>query len=172
MKRHLVLLGLPGSGKTTAGRLAAALLDAPFVDIDDRIAQVEECSIPRIFAERGEAAFRRLEREAVRGVLAGPPALVAPGGGWAAQPGNFEDVTGTAVTVYLVTAPEVATARVGGHGGRPLLEGPDPLDRMKELLAAREVFYERAEARVPTDGRSPREVAEALVALARSSAGW
>lgn len=172
MKRHLLLLGLPGSGKSTAGRLAAGLLAAPFVDIDEEIVQIEEYSIARIFTERGEAAFRELERAAVRRALAGTAAVVAPGGGWAAQPGNLEEVAERAFTVYLDTTPETAAARAAPEATRPLLEGADPRRRMRELLTAREVFYVRAEARVVTDGRSPSEIAKDLAALARFSAGW
>lgn len=172
VKRHLLLLGLPGSGKTTAGRLAAELLGAPFVDVDAEIERIEECAIARIFAERGEAAFRKLERAAVRRALEGPAAVVAPGGGWAAQAANLAAAMPRAFTVYLVATPEVAAARAASEQTRPLLTGADPVPRMRELLAAREVFYDRAEARVATDGRSPPDVAADLAALARSSAGW
>jgi len=170
--RHLVLVGLSGSGKTAAGRLAAAALDAPFHDIDALIEEREDVSISRIFAERGEEAFRQLEREAVRRALEGMPAVIAPGGGWAAQPWSAEDAADRAILVYLRTSPQVAAARVAREGNRPLLEGVDPVERLRQLLEEREAAYLTAPLLVETDARTVEEVASELVALARSRAGW
>ncbi len=172
MKRHLVLAGLSGSGKTAAGRLAAATLGASFLDIDALIEESEAASIDRIFVQRGEAAFRRLEREAVRHALAREPAVIAPGGGWAAQPGNLADLGDRGILVYLRVSPEVGAARVAAEGGRPLLQGADPAERLRHLLAERETAYLSAQSVVETDGRTAEEVAAELVELARSTAGW
>ncbi len=172
MKRHLLLVGLPGSGKTAAGRRAAEMLGAPFVDVDEQVEAAEGMAIRQIFAERGEPAFRELERRAVEAALAGPQGVVAPGGGWAAQGANMEYAAGRALVVYLRTAPSMAATRAAPEGSRPLLDAPDPAVRMEELLAARGGFYEGAEAVVPTDGSSVEEVAAALVQVARSRAGW
>ncbi len=172
MKRHLVLVGLSGCGKTAAGRLAAAALAAQFHDIDVLIEEGEAASISRIFAERGEDEFRRLEREAVRDVLAGQPAVIAPGGGWVAQPGSTEDVGDRATLVYLRVSPEVAAARVAHEGNRPLLDGVDPVVRLQQLLGQREAAYLTAQAVVETDTSTAEEVAGELVQLARSIAGW
>ena len=172
MKRHLLLVGLPGSGKTAAGERAAEVLGAPFTDVDEQVEAAEGMAIRQVFAERGEPAFRELERRAVETALTGPPGVVAPGGGWAAQGANMEYAAGRALVVYLSTEPSVAAARAAPGGSRPLLDGPEPAARMQELLAAREGYYEGADAVVPTDGRSVDEVAAALVQLARSRAGW
>lgn len=172
MTRHLVLVGLSGSGKSAAGRLAAAALDAPFYDIDALIEEREGTSIGRLFAERGEAAFRELERATVREALADVPGIIAPGGGWAAQPWSAGDAAARAVLVYLRTDPVVAAARVAHEGNRPLLEGVDPIERLQQLLEEREAAYLAAPLVVETDARTVAEVAEQLVALARSRAGW
>src|SRR5437588_9342018 len=87
MKRHVVLVGLPGSGKTTIGRLAAERLHAGFVDIDAIVERREGRPIALIFAEKGEAAFREMERKEMEAALAGEPAVIAPGGGGAAESG-------------------------------------------------------------------------------------
>jgi shikimate kinase len=163
---------MSGSGKSAAGRLAAETLAAPFHDIDALIEKREAAPIARIFAERGESAFRQLERAAVREVLAGEPAVIAPGGGWVAQPGNAADAGEGAILVYLRVSPEVAATRVANQASRPLLEGADPIQRLEQLLEEREVAYFGAHRMVETDARTVDEVAAELVVLARSTAGW
>lgn len=161
------------------GRLAAAELKAPFVDLDEVIEASSGQRIAQLFAERGEAAFRDLEREAMERALAGEPSVIAAGGGWAAQPGNLDAAGARAVTVYLRAAPEVAAARVAASeiqepiaDRRPLLAGRDVEGRVRELLQARRTFYERCQATVAADGSEPGGVAGAVVKLARSLAGW
>ena len=84
MKKHIVLIGLPGSGKTTVGRIVAEALHAGFVDVDAILARREGEPISMIFAEKGEAAFRELERKEMETALGNEAAVIAPGGGWAA----------------------------------------------------------------------------------------
>ena len=172
MKRHVLLVGLPGSGKTTVGGLVAQALLAEFVDVDRVIEAAERLRVAEIFGRRGEAAFRELERRQVEGALSGTAAVIAPGGGWAAHRDNWESIAGRALTVFLDTRPEVAATRAAPAGTRPLLAGDDPVARMRELLAARERYYRRADAAVTTDERGAAEVADAVVALARSRGGW
>ncbi len=168
----MILVGLPGAGKTTAGRLAARALRTAFVDVDAEIERAERASIPELFRTRGEAVFRRLERRAVERVLAGPPCVVAPGGGWAAEPGNLPAVRGRSLVVYLATTPAVAAARLGGGPERPVLAGGAPEDRLRALLARRKPYYREADAEIATDQCSAAQVASQVVLLARSRAGW
>ncbi len=170
MKRHLVLVGLPGSGKTTIGRLAAQLLPAAFTDLDETVARATGRPISGVFTELGEPAFRRLERAAMDGALAAPAHLIASGAGWVAHPGNLEAAPG-ACLIYLTINPEQAALRLAGDDSRPLLAGVDPVSRIRELLVAREEWYRRAAQRV--DAAAPPEVvAAAVVAVARAQAGW
>lgn len=171
-RRAIVLIGLPGSGKTTVGRLVAAELGADFLDVDHEIERRTGQSIAQLFALKGEARFRELEAEVVAARLAGAPAVVAPGGGWAAQPGALESLPdGAALVIYLETEPDVAALRVREAAGRPLVDG-DVVPRMRALYADRAPAYARAEARVRTDGRSPAAVARDVVRLARIKGGW
>lgn len=171
-KRHVVLIGLPGSGKTTVGRLAAPELGATFADVDEEIERTERRTVLEIFTEKGEAAFRALERAWVDRLLGTSPSVIAPGGGWAAQPGHLESVRGRGFLVYLETSPEKAGQRVASQRHRPLLAGGAPHEKMRDLYAARRAFYERAGATVETDRRTAEEVAREVVALARSLGGW
>ena len=172
MKRHIVLIGLPGSGKSVVGRLAAERLTAGFVDIDAIVERREGRPIAMIFAEKGEAAFRDMERKEVETALAGEPAVIAPGGGWAAQPGAIDAAKPHALVIYLHARPETAAQRAVPEGTRPALSGEDPVTRMRLLQKERELFYRSAHAQVETDRKSVSQVATEVVRLAQSSAGW
>lgn len=163
MKRSIVLVGLPGSGKTTVGQRAALLLATAFTDIDVLVAQAAGKSVSDIFAEEGEPAFRKLERAAMAGALAAPPHVIAPGAGWAAQPGNLETAAG-ALTVYLQVTPEVAAGRLSGDATRPLLLGKDPVQALRELLALREAAYAQAGYTVDAS-LNPEQVAREVARL-------
>ncbi len=172
MKRHLVLIGLPGAGKSTVGRMVAERLHAGFVDIDTILNRKEGKPIAMIFAEKGESAFRDMERKEVEAALANPPAVIAPGGGWAVQPGALESARSRAYIVYLKARAEVAAGRAEPSGTRPVLMGDDPLARMKELYTARDPFYAKADATVLTEAKSAENVATEVVKLAQTGAGW
>jgi len=167
-----VLVGLPGSGKTTVGRLVSAALGAPFIELDEAIVRRAGKSVARLFAEESEAAFRALEAELGEAALRGPPAVVAPGGGFISGAVARAMARKAGLVVYLETEPAEAAARLGGSAGRPLLEGGEVSSRIASLLAEREALYREAECTVATGGRSAEDVAAAVVLLARSRAGW
>lgn len=171
-RRHVILVGLPGSGKTTVGRLAGALLGAPFTDLDAIIEDRAGKTIPRIFREDGEAAFRALELAAGEAVLRGPPGVVAPGGGFVADPERRRLALENGLVIYLLVQPTVAAERLAAEGGRPLLHGTDVPARLRELLTLRQSAYLEAEASVTTDSRPPEEVAAVVARLARERGGW
>jgi shikimate kinase len=152
--------------------MVARHLSAEFIDLDEFIEREQRVTIREIFSNRGESAFRALERAAFEKVVGGQPAILAPGGGWAAQPGAIDRALPRCLIVYLRTAPGEAARRVGDTLTRPLLAGSDPSQRLAELLSAREEFYQRAEVTVDTDHRGPEDVALEVVKLARSRAGW
>lgn len=170
--RHLVLVGLPGVGKTAVGREVAATLGAAFVDLDQVVEAAAGLSPAQIITTLGEAHFRELERDAMARIMAEPPRVIATGGGWAAQPGNQEAVEGQALVIYLKAPPRVVADRIGDTGSRPLLAGAPPAIRLAELLARREKAYRRSGHEVDTEQRTIGQSAEVVVTLARKHGGW
>jgi shikimate kinase len=170
--RHLVLLGLPGAGKSTIGPLVARALGREFVDLDAAIEVREGRAVREIFASAGEAAFRAAERALTADLLAEgrPPLVLAPGGGWIEDPANRARLGEAAAAVYLRVSVPVALARMGSAvGHRPLLAGADPAAKLDELLARRGPFYVQAEYTLSSDMMSPEAAASSIVALASAS---
>lgn len=166
---HLILVGLPGAGKSTVGREVARRLQRPFVDLDEEICAAAGMSVREIFATRGEAHFRNLERAATeRLARATAPAIVAPGGGWITVPGLTDLVRPPSRLVWLQISPERALERLGaGVADRPLLAVADPLAALRALLKAREAFYVQADHTLSVELMTPPEMVEATLVLAR-----
>lgn len=171
MRRHIVLVGLPGAGKTTVGKLVAEKLGTHVVDIDALVVRKMQMPVARIFAEHGETKFREMEAEAMRSAVAGQPTVITPGGGWAAQPGALEEVRGTCYIVYLRTMAVTAAKRSADYG-RPLLMGEDPVEKMRTLLKERDSYYSQADSELKADVKSAAALADEVVHLARENAGW
>ncbi len=167
------LYGPPASGKSTLGRALAAAWGLPFVDLDARIAATAGKPIPRIFAEDGEPAFRRLESEALAAVVqAEGEAVVALGGGALLDAANRRRAENAGPVLVLEATPETLLARAeAAQGQRPLLAGDSPTARarrLRALLAAREAHYRSFPRRLSTDGVSPEEALwEAQICLGR-----
>ena len=156
----IVVVGFMGAGKTTVGRLLAAKLGLPFTDTDQVIEERAGKAIRRIFADAGEPAFRELEHSVIAGLLAGPDAVLALGGGAAGHQGTRRLLAAVPV-VYLRVGYAEALIRVGGDTGRPMLARPD----VEALHAQRQAGYESvATVTVDTDGRLPEEIALDLLA--------
>ncbi len=168
--RNVVLIGMPGSGKSTVGRRVAELLGWPLLDTDAIVARRAGRPVEEIFAHDGEAAFRRMERDAVREVAATRPAVIATGGGVVLDSGSMAMLRRRGVIVSLAATPEALLARVGADGGgRPLLAA-DPAARVAALVTERAPRY--AEADLSLDASRPVEdlAAELLSALTLISA--
>ena len=164
---HLILVGLPGSGKTTVGQAVAARTSRRFLDLDQEIERREGRSISQIFGEKGEPYFRAKERELTEELALVGNMIVAPGGGWAADPDVVSIVCPPSRLVYLRVTPETALKRLGPmRMMRPLLSRPDPLAELRRILQARKAAYESAAYVVSTELYDLKGVIEKITELA------
>lgn len=165
---HLVLVGLPGAGKSSIGRRVADALDRPFLDFDVELERQEARTVSALFAERGEPAFRALEVELTRRVAGSAPAVLAPGGGWITNPEVVALVRPPGRIIHLRVSPAGALRRLGSaRASRPLLMESDPLSVLGRLWETRGALYALADAEVDTDRVDFKRVVEQVVALAR-----
>jgi shikimate kinase len=171
------LIGFMASGKTTVGRLVAEALGWQFRDLDQIITDGVGRSVAQIFADDGEAGFRRRENVALQAAAQWPRTVVATGGGAACQEANLSLMLASGRVIALTVTPDEVFRRAGVDSGRPLLgaapertgaEARDGVRAASELLAAREPFYARAHHRVDTLGRSPEDVAAEVIELLRT----
>lgn len=170
--RHIVIVGLPGAGKSSIGSHAAELLGTRCIDVDAVMVRRMQMPIERMFGELGETRFRQLEREAVADALGEPPAVIVPGGGWAAQAGAMEAARAAAFIIYVKAPVADAATRAEAGEVRPLLTGASPIDRMRLLLEEREPFYLLADTEVRNADGTVEEAAQQVAELARQYAGW
>ena len=162
----IYLVGFMGSGKTTIGRLLAERLGWHFVDLDEEIEAAEKMSILEIFETRGEAEFRRVEREKmrerVRAIECGRPTVLALGGGAIVQPENYALVENNGITIWLDCPFETVRRRVEPASHRPLAR--DPVS-FAQLYETRRESYARADYRIPIESDDPAVAVEAVLRL-------
>jgi shikimate kinase len=143
--RTIVLVGLMGAGKSSVGRRLAQTLGLPFFDADDEVERAAGRSIPDIFADLGEAAFRDGERRVIARLLDGPPHVMATGGGAFMNPETRALIARKAVSVWLKADVDVLVRRVGRKDGRPLLKGRDARQVLAALAEERNPVYAQAD---------------------------
>lgn len=156
--QNLALIGFMGTGKSTVGQMLASHLHFSFLDTDHVIEARAGKSINDIFAQEGEAAFRAWEQRIVRELEQRKKTVISTGGGLPTIPENLASLKTHSLVVCLWAAPEKIWERVRHQNHRPLLNDPDPLEKIRKLLAAREPFYRQADVLVNTEMRSVREV--------------
>ena len=149
----IILIGLPGSGKSTVGRLLARRLQLPFVDSDHAIEQRLGCSIREFFEREGEARFRDVEQAVLDELTQGPPCVLSTGGGAVLRPANRQCLRERGQVFYLRSAPEEVFRRVQHDRSRPLLQVADPLQKLRELHAQRDPLYRETAHCVVETGR-------------------
>lgn len=161
---HVFLTGFMGAGKSSVGRLVAARMERPFVDLDAEIERRERSTIPEIFRARGESGFRDAEHAALEELTGGSPSVVATGGGVVLRDDNQVLLRRHGTVVYLAVTPEEAMARVGEAGDRPLLANGG-LAAARDILDARlAVYAATADHVVDTVGIGVAEVADRVLA--------
>jgi shikimate kinase len=170
-KPHVILVGLPGSGKTTVGQAVAEQTGRTFLDLDQEIERREGRSIGQIFGEKGEPYFRKKERELTEELTLFGNMIIAPGGGWVSDPEVVGMVRPPARLIYLRVRPDTALKRLGPmRMMRPLLTRPDPLAELTRIFDARKVAYESADEMIDTELYGLQRVIEKVVALASGDA--
>jgi len=149
---NVVIVGLPGSGKTSIGRAAARLLNWPFIDFDTEIEHREHASVAQIFATNGEAHFRALEQDLTREMAQCSGTMMSAGGGWVTNRESVVLLRQTGRIIYLRATPELLVARLAtARVPRPLLLVPDPLGVLRELYEVRRPLYEEADLTIETE---------------------
>ena len=180
MSERVALIGLSGAGKTTVAPKIASRLGCDWIDLDEEIARAAGADVPALIRRDGEQSFRARESEALRAALEEDPRaglVVACGAGVILDPENRARLAARALTIWLRVSPKMAAERLAAAGvapgvARPLLDGNDPESRLAALWEARRESYgTAATAVVDTDGRTPDEVADLVLARVRE-AGW
>lgn len=159
----IVLTGFMGTGKSVVGRRLAQRLALPFVDLDDAIETSADMTIPEIFASEGESGFRRREREIIAGLANRGSCVMATGGGAVLDPENLRNLRNGAILVCLVAEPAVILHRLRDDAGRPLLQSPDRLTRICELLEQRAAAYAQADLTIDTSAEGVEEIVDRII---------
>jgi Shikimate kinase len=160
---HVILVGLPGAGKSTVGNMLARKLHVGFIDFDVEIVRREGMPITEIFAKRGEAAFRALEFGLTEEVAVLPAMVLSPGGGWVSQSQAVSVLKPRSRMVYLRISPAGAVRRMGRRmSTRPLLQKIDPRAELERLLAMRRAVYEAAEIVVDVENLDAHGVTDLI----------
>jgi len=167
---NLYLVGFMGTGKSTVGRQVAKQMNFDFIDSDQEIERVHGRPVSAIFAEQGEAAFRKMEREFIENGHPAQGCVVACGGGLVVPPGMLELLRSRGVVICLHAPIGTIIERIMHTTHRPLLQAEDRAQRLRDLYAQREALYRRTGTMVLTDSRPLREIAAHVLRVYRHEA--
>ncbi len=172
-RRRIALIGLRGGGKSTLGRLLAARLGVPFIELDREVERLKGASLNEIFDMFGQETFRRAEREALEAVLAQHSHFImATSGSIVTEPGTLERLLASCFTVWVRAEPDEHMRRVMAQGDmRPMANSGRAMDDLVSILKSREPLYAKAEAAISTSGKTPEETMAELIRLVGASDG-
>lgn len=143
--RSIVLIGMPGCGKSAIGRRLAPRLELPFVDVDEEIERAAGKTIKEIFADHGESYFRDGERRVIARLLTAGPQVLATGGGALLAEETRANVRRQGISIWVKADVPILVRRIAKRSNRPLFEGRDPERVVRELMEARDPIYATAD---------------------------
>jgi shikimate kinase len=162
---NLYLTGFMGTGKSVIGARVAAQLNLPFLDSDHVIESSEGLSIPRIFEVHGESYFRELEKQFVEHEQPSHGSVISCGGGLITNPALLERIQSMGVVFVLWASIDTIFRRIASDPNRPLLQAPNPRERIEALLAQRESIYMRAGIGIMTEGMCIQDAVDRVVRI-------
>jgi XRE family aerobic/anaerobic benzoate catabolism transcriptional regulator len=171
---RIALVGLRGAGKTTLGQRAADALGVAFVELDREVERASGMELSEIFSTRGQAMYRRLERQCLETVIERfDRVVIATGGSLVTEPATYDLLLSACFVIWLSAKPEEHMGRVLAQGDlRPMAEGPQAMDDLKAILESRTPLYAKADAEVATSGKTEAEALALLLgAVAHAAAG-
>jgi len=168
--QNIILTGFMGTGKTTVGKLLAEWLQRPFIDTDALIVERDGRSIADIFAQDGEAAFRAWERTVALELAQRQGLVIATGGRLMLDEANAAALSASGQVFCLTAVPQTILARVQDDTKRPLLDVPNPAERIALLLATRREGYGRF-PQISTDGKTAEQVTTEIIHSLQALAG-
>lgn len=166
-RRTVVLTGMMGAGKTTIGRRLAPRLGLRFYDADEEIQRAAAMSIADLFAAHGEESFRRGEAQVIARLLAGPPHVLATGGGAILSPQTRALIKDRAISVWIKADVDTLLKRATRRATRPLLSEGDPRATLSRLLEARTRHYAEADIVVDSEPGPQERTVETIIASLR-----
>lgn len=170
---NIILIGFMGSGKSSIGRMVAKRMGFQFIDTDALIVERAGKSIPAIFAEQGEEAFRDLETAAIESIAHFSRCVISTGGGAVLRERNRALLRELGFVVLLTASEDVLWERVSRNNKRPLLQTENPRETLSKMLAVRKEAYEAAaESIVDTTEFSHRRSVDVVIQAARRAFSW
>lgn len=167
-KKNIVLIGMMGAGKSTIASLISAKLENfQYLDIDKEIEKLAHKHIPEIFSQYGEAHFRQLEHEMIAKYSNYSNQVIATGGGIVENNKNIELLRQNSVIFYLKASADELYARVSRahQGTRPMLNHPNPKQRLKELIDRREPYYKSADFEIDTENKELVQIVDEIIEI-------
>lgn len=164
--KNIVLVGLMGSGKSAVGRTLGKKLGRRFIDTDRYIERKAGKTVPELFSENGELAFRTLERETIKKISQYIGIVIATGGGAIKDPENFKYLKESGWIIALYASPSILYQRILGKRVRPLLQNEeDPVKKLEEIYNERKNMYSKADFQIDTENKEINDIADEIISL-------